>query len=262
MNLLHLAELTWTKARLNLRSEARSNYLSYFWWILEPALQILAYYIVFGILLGSARLAGRGGEGYLALLLCGAIPWSWFTKAVSHATSSILGGGWVILNIPITKVFFPLAVFIQDSVKGIFIIAMLLITLLLLGYGLNQNWLFIPVVVLVQLLFTLCICMLVSAITPFLPDIKHLVPIGLQMMMFASGVFYSPEIIPEHLREWFFYNPMACLIEAYREILIGSGVSVTTQTRLFLISILSIAGIIGLYWFIRNNDAEYPKLAA
>jgi len=50
-----LVELIWTKALFNLRSEVQRNYLSYGWWVLEPLLHMIVYYVVFGLLLSRGE---------------------------------------------------------------------------------------------------------------------------------------------------------------------------------------------------------------
>lgn len=65
---LKTLELVWVKAKLNLKSEASINYLSYAWWIIEPVLQMAIYYLVFAYLLK------QGGHDYVPFLLTGLIP--------------------------------------------------------------------------------------------------------------------------------------------------------------------------------------------
>ncbi|OBX34299.1 hypothetical protein A8U91_03352 [Halomonas elongata] len=79
-------DLVWTKARLNLKSEASQNHLRYLWWILDPVLYMTVFYVVFGLLME------RGGEGFIAYLLTGLVPFQWFAKTVQHTSNSIVGG--------------------------------------------------------------------------------------------------------------------------------------------------------------------------
>src|SRR5476649_826708 len=129
-------ELVWVKAKLNLKSEASINYLSYAWWVIEPLLQMAIYYLVFSFLLK------QGGPDYVPFLLTGLIPWIWFGRSVSHAQGSIIQGKYLMNQVHISKVFFPLTFILQDAIKQILVFILLLIFLLLYGYnyGLNILW--------------------------------------------------------------------------------------------------------------------------
>ena len=72
-----------TLARFHLRGEARQFYLGYFWWLLEPALYIAIFYIVFQLLLESRQ------PDYLYFLAVGKLTFIWFSKSVVQASSSI-----------------------------------------------------------------------------------------------------------------------------------------------------------------------------
>ena len=88
-----LIDLIWTKSLLNLKSEASRNVLSYVWWILEPFLYMLVFYVVFEMLLN------RGGENYTTFLITGLIPWMWFMKSVSGSSGSIINSHALITQL-------------------------------------------------------------------------------------------------------------------------------------------------------------------
>ena len=113
MSLVNFAELVIEKVKMNLRSEVRKSYLSYAWWILEPALMVSVFYIVFGVLLR------RGGPDFLAFLLSGYIPFQWFSRSVQNCMVSINNGKGLINQIKIPKIFFPLVTLLHDTVQSL-----------------------------------------------------------------------------------------------------------------------------------------------
>jgi lipopolysaccharide transport system permease protein len=70
----HLMAVFLTKLRFNLKAEANKTYLNYLWWILEPALHVAVFYLVFSVFLN------RGSDDFLLFLLCGKIPFCGFQK--------------------------------------------------------------------------------------------------------------------------------------------------------------------------------------
>ena len=86
METRQLLSIVWEKSKLNLKSEAAINYLSYTWWIIEPVIHMLCYYLVFELLLN------RGGPGFVYFLLTGLVPWLWFAKTINQGSNSLIGG--------------------------------------------------------------------------------------------------------------------------------------------------------------------------
>src|SRR5690606_38957070 len=102
VKLKQFLQLTLVKVQLNLKSEARKSYLSYIWWILEPALVVGVFYLVFGVLFS------RGTPVFLVFLLCGQIPFLWFSRTITNGSASIEQGRGLMQQIEIPKIFFPL----------------------------------------------------------------------------------------------------------------------------------------------------------
>jgi len=213
-NTIRFWQLVIIKVRFSLRSEASQSYLSYAWWLLEPLLQMGVFYIVFDILLN------RGTEDFVAFLLCGIIPWLWFSKSVNHSGNSISRGKGLISQTYIPKPFFPLVIIGQALVKQTFVFLLLFVFLFVYDYFPSIGWLWLIPIITTQLLLIIAISFIVAFIVPFARDIQYLIDAGLRMTMFGSGIFYSYKhvFLPEH-RNIFLMNPMANLIANYRRVL-------------------------------------------
>jgi len=201
------------KTICNLKSEVHRNYLSFLWWILEPLLYIAVYYIVFGLLLN------RGGENFVVFLLTGLIPWMWFSKSVSAATSSILVMQNIITQVKVPLVIFPLIAVSQSTIKQIPVFVLLIVFVSSQGFLPDTHWLaLIPVLLLqfVLIIFTSCA---IAAITPFIRDITYIVPTGLTLLMFLSGIFYDYREMAPEWQDIFLLNPVAFLLRCYRDII-------------------------------------------
>ncbi|NOR69480.1 MAG: ABC transporter permease [Methylomarinum sp.] len=209
-----LLELIWTKAIFNLRSEVHHNYLSYGWWILEPLLHMVVYYLVFDLLLQ------RGGENYPVFLLTGLIPWMWFLKAVNGSSNSIITGQNLMLQVGIPSVVFPLVSLLQATLKQIPVFILLFGFLWLQDYSPGALWWALVPVIAVQTLLTIAVASMVAAIIPFIRDLIYLVPTGLTLLMFLSGIFYDYRTISPEWQSLFLLNPMAFLLKCYRELFI------------------------------------------
>jgi lipopolysaccharide transport system permease protein len=213
-SLSRFIELIWTKAVFNLRSEVQRNYLSYGWWVLEPLLHMVVYYLVFGLLLQ------RGGENYPLFLLTGLIPWMWFMKVVSGSSGSILAGQNLMLQVGIPSVVFPLVSCLQATLKQVPVFILLFGFVWLQGYTPGAHWWALIPVIIVQAMLAIAFACAVAAVIPFVRDLAYLVPTGLTFLMFLSGIFYDYRSISPDWQELFLMNPIAFLLKCYREILI------------------------------------------
>jgi lipopolysaccharide transport system permease protein len=247
-----LFELVWTKANFNLQSEVHRNYLSYAWWVLEPLLHMVTYYIVFGLLLN------RGGENYPVFLLTGLIPWMWFTKAISSSSNSILAGQNIMMQVAVPSIYFPLVMLLQTTIKQLPVFILLIGFVWLQGYPPEEHWWALIPVLIVQAIITIAFACFVAAIIPFIRDLSYLVPTGLTFLMFLSGIFYDYKSIAAEWQDLFLLNPMAFLLKCYREIFIeGIMPDLTTLAWWGLGSTISCLLIIFAYQRLRY---VYPRI--
>ena len=247
-----LLELVWTKAIFNLRSEVHHNYLSYAWWVLEPLLHMVVYYLVFGLLLQ------RGGENYPVFLLTGLIPWMWFNKAVSSGSGSIIGGQQLMLTVGLPPAVFPMVSFLQTSIKQLPTFVLLIGFIWLQGYSPAAQWWALFPVIIVQVLLTIAMGFAVASIIPFMRDLSYLVPTGLMLLMFCSGIFYDYRAISEQWQSLFLLNPMAFLLKSYREIFISGTTPDMSTLGWWGMGSAAFCGIMGLVF--ARLRYTYPRI--
>lgn len=209
-----LLGLVWIKSLYNLRSEVRRNYLSFTWWIIEPLMYMGIYMLVFDVLLT------RGGENYSILLMTGLIPWMWTMKSIGTSSTSILQGQQLMLQTGVQPIFFPLVMLLQTALKQIPVYILLTGFVWLNGNPPGMHWFALAPVILVHALFTSAASLAIAAAIPFFRDLTILVPTGLTLLMFLSGIFYDYSVIDERWHSVFLLNPVAYLIMCYREIFI------------------------------------------
>lgn len=253
MNLVNFTELVFEKLKMNLRSEVRKSYLSYAWWILEPALMVSVFYLIFGVLLR------RGSPDFLAFLLCGFIPFQWFARSIQNSMVSISNGRGLINQIQIPKAFFPLVTILHDLVKALAMYGLLLIVLCLLGRQPGVTWLYIVPVIITQLLFVMAGGVFVAMLVPFAQDLRFLIGTGVTMLMFGSGIFYDYKktILPDH-QSYFLLNPMANLIANTREVLLYG--QHPHWLMLTVLALCSVIALVALLVVLRRMDGVYPRL--
>ena len=253
-NIARFWQLVVIKVRFNLKSDVSKSYLSYAWWVFEPLLQMMVFYVVF------EKLLHRGTKDFIAFLLCGIIPWLWFSKSVMQSGNSILQGKGLISQTYLPKHFFPLVAVGQALVKQTFVFILLFAFLFVFHYLPSIGWLWLVPIVLVELLLITAVSFVFAFVVPFARDIRYLIEAGIRMLFFCSGIFYSYKqvLLPEH-RKIFLMNPMANLIANYRRVLMENAVPMTGS--LLAIAVVSVLIIIVMSRVMKHYDNTLTRLA-
>ncbi len=240
----------YVQARL--KAEVKQTYLSYLWWVLEPLFLMAAFYLVFGLLLK------RGGPGFIYSLLVGVVVWTWFANTITQSANSIFRATGLISQVSVSKTLFPLGVICVQFIKQLIVFGLLLL-FLALTVGVKSSWLVIPVLLATQLALIAGLGTFIAAVIPFVPDLHFVVALGVRFLMFCSGVFFTVDMIDIKYQPYFTLNPMANLIEQYRQVLLHG--QQPDWTSLVLIFVLSMMLFLFAASFIKKFDQAYPRLA-
>ena len=244
--------ITLYKAYSDLKAESAKLYASYLWWIIEPILQMMVYYLVFGLLFQ------RNKPGYVPFLLVGLVVWRWWTAIIHEGANSLVRNQHLIRQVYLPKFIFPFVAVLTQSFKFAIVFTILLAFLWMYGYLPGVSYAALPLVFLSQLLLVSGVTLVLSSLYPYMPDLRLLVETALQLLFFVSGVFFGGGDIPAEYRLYFFLNPLARLLESYREILLFN--STPDFGALALIGLLGLLlMVLGLLFLIRN-DRKYPKV--
>jgi lipopolysaccharide transport system permease protein len=216
MTLKHFWMLADEMARMALKADASKLYLGYVWWVLEPLLYVAVFYLVFEVLLSSPR------ADFLAFLMCSKLTFVWFSKSVVHASRSILAAKGLIGRIDLPKALFPIASIQQSLYKQLAVFALLIVFLLGYGFPLSSAWLWLPLIVVVNYLLIAACAMAASAMVCVVEDVAMLVGLAMVFLLFSSGIFWDPRALdPEAMALLFAVNPIAFLLDAYRQVLMA-----------------------------------------
>jgi len=248
----HYFQLWRSMVSAKLRSDVSNNYLSYLWWIFEPALTLAVFFVVFGLLFD------RGGPAFVDFLLVGVATWAWFQKSVSNSTMSIMMARSLIMQVYIPKTLPPLVSVGQDTVKQMLVFAILLCYLLIRWEPVSAAWFAFPLLVLVQLLLAAGAAMLAAAVTPVIPDLRFIIGSSLQLLMFGSGIFYAIDDIPEQYRHYFEVNPIALLIGMYRDVLLHD--RLPDSGSLLYVASVGLALCLAGFSLLNRFDRTYARL--
>jgi len=234
MNLSHFFSLVNTQARMALKAEASKFILSYLWWVIEPLLFVLIFYLVFEVFLD------RGRDDFLLFLVCGKIPYLWFSKSVTSASISIVQNRGLINQVEMPKALFPYASVQEAMYKQWVVFLVLFGVVTFYGFRPELNWFWLVPVVVVQYALILACSLLGALCVSFFGDFRMVINMGMLFLMFSSGIFWDVNDIADPATRDLLLtcNPLAFLIDAYRQVLMG-------RTVYDLEHMAILAGVIG-----------------
>ena len=172
-------------------------------------------------------------ENYLVFLICGIIPWTWFTTVISQGTTCITNNANLIKKVYFPREILPISIVTSGLIN--FLISCVII-------GISWHLIFLPFIALIQYIISLAIIFLLSAFNVYVKDVEYMVTFIINLFFYATPVLYSTEMFQGSWMIWLFrLNPMAHLINAYRDIFY-----VHRVPALGNLGILLIIGIVAL----------------
>jgi lipopolysaccharide transport system permease protein len=233
---LHYIELILFSAYAELRAERSRSYLGLIWWVLEPAMNMAVFYLVFGVLMHGQ------GPDYVPFLLVGLTLWQWFKSSVMHAGYAIWQHLPLIRQVHVSSHVFPIVQILADTAKFIFILALLMVILWCTGHPPTIAYLGLIPVLLIELVFAAGAGYVFAAVLPLAPDLRFIIEQVLTVLMWLSGVVVAFDNLPPAMHYWLALNPVAQLIAAGRDILMhGQWPDWAALARVGAISVVLLA---------------------
>ncbi len=232
-NLLERRELLWGLIVSDIRIKYKGSALGLIWSMLSPALTLATYYLVFSVFLKN------GIPGFVVYLFAGLVVWTMFQTAVSTSTGVIVDRAGLV-----KKVSFPREILALSNVGAsifYFVIqfAILVGFVLLVGHHVTWSWAWLLLIAFVSLaLFAAALGIVMSAITVYLRDVRHLMDVLLQLWFWVSPVVYSYSnslATPLHnhgLTALYFVNPITPIILTFQRVIYGSPIVTSTTSGL------------------------------
>ena len=220
----------------DIKSRYKQSILGTTWAVIQPLSLMLIFTAVFSKLLHVQT----NGTPYPVFSYCSLLPWSFFASSLTFAIPSLLNNSNLI-----TKIYFPREIFPIASIMSCFLdflVAGTLFVLMIFYYRIHISWciFFVPLIVFIQILFTLGIAFFASAVIVFFRDIRYIVPLGLQLWMFATPIVYPTNMVPIKYLSVYMLNPMAGIIDSYRRVILyGEPPNIKYLGTAFLISVFS-----------------------
>jgi ABC-type polysaccharide/polyol phosphate export permease len=206
-------ELVGVLVAKQIKLRYRGSVLGFLWTLLNPLVLMLVYTLVFSVYFRLDM------DNYAAFLFAGLLPWIWFSSALQQGVTCILDGAGLVTRSRFPAEVLPVVTVTANTVNFLLTLPLLFLFLFAFRVKLGMPVVALPLLVVLQYLFTLGLVLMASALNVYFRDLQHLILHLLTVLQFLTPIFYPLSLIPESFRPWAFVNPLTVLISAFQDVL-------------------------------------------
>ena len=247
-------ELLYAWTSRTIKSRYQQSILGGLWAILQPIATVAILTVIFTKFIR----VDTGTTPYLVFSYTAMVPWTFFSSSVPDMVKSLVGNMNLVTKIHFPREILPIAAMLARFLD--FGLAFLVLVVLMIIYRipvLTVYWLYLPLILLIQVALMLGLGLAGAALNVFYRDVKHLFTLGLQIWLYATPVIYPATMVPERLRPYYFLNPMAGAIEAYRAVLIQG---TAPGPYLWTSAAVAVAFLLFGYWFFKRVEHQFADI--
>jgi ABC-type polysaccharide/polyol phosphate export permease len=218
-------ELTRNLVVRDVKVRYKNSVLGIFWSLLNPLLMTLVFTVVFTVMAPDRK----DTPYFPVFVLCALLPWNFFSASVIGTTSSIVSNANLVNKVYFPREILPLSTVLAELIN--FCLALVVLFGMILAFGIRLTpWaLLLPLVSLIQVIFTLGIGLILATLNVFYRDTQQIMNVLMLAWFFVTPIIYPVSILPHNYQLWgmtidvwrwaHILNPMTSLVATYRVIL-------------------------------------------
>lgn len=230
----------------------RHTYFGVGWLLLRPAMLMLVVSLAFG---SFSRMESSVQVPYPLVVLCGVIPWGFFSNALSEGTHAIVAHLQIIQKTYFPRIIIPLTAVAGNALE--LVVAWALFAAGCLWYGFLPTWkiFLLPVFLALTICFATGLALWLSLLYARFRDVGHLVTFFISIAFFISPVGYTLAAVPEAWRPVYMLNPMVGIVEGIRWCLLADAFTLPLAA-IGVAAAGSVAILASGLWYFRRNEPD------
>jgi lipopolysaccharide transport system permease protein len=246
------SDLILSLARRELVARYKGSVLGVVWALLTPVVMIAIFTFIFAEIFGARFGASNSPWDYALYLFCGLLPWTMFQETVQQSATVIVTHANLVKRVVFPLETLPVALTLTSLSNQLFGTIALLIALIVIRRELHASLLWLPVLLIPQVILTLGASWLIASLGVFLRDTTQGIALLLMAWMFLTPIIYPESAVPARYRPFIEANPFTALVRSYRRILLEGTAPHWPSLAYFLVWALVLFAF-GYWWFARSR---------
>ncbi len=245
--------------RRDIHGRYRGSVAGLFWTVINPLLMMLTYSLVFGLILKQRWGPDPAHAGFMNFplyFIAGMLPWLAFNEALGRSANAVLEHRTLVKRVLFPIEIVPVNVTLAGLVSEFFGALVFLAVLLAVRHSVPLSVMYLPAIIVPQILLTLGLSWFLAGLGVFLRDVGQFLAFFLTLLFFCTPICYpEPQSgVPEALKSFFRVNPIYVMVKAYRAVLLdGTPPNWTSLAWLTLVALAAF--IFGFAWFYKSRKA-------
>lgn len=245
-------DLILSLTKRELAARYRGSALGFLWTLVTPLVMIAIFTIIFAGIFKAKFGASSSQWDYALYLFCGLLPWNAFQESVQLSSSTIVAHANLVKRVVFPLETLPVSLSLAAAVNQLFGTLVLIAATAVLRRQVHATMVFLPLILIPQLIATFGAVWLVAALGVFVRDIVQGIGLLLMAWMYLTPIIYPESIVPESYRIFINLNPFTPLVRNYRRILLdGVGPDWLGLAYFFAFSVILF--VFGYWWFARSR---------
>lgn len=245
-------ELIFSLAKRDLLTRYKGSALGLIWAIVTPVVMIAIFTFIFAGIFGARFGNSNSHWDYALYLFCGLVPWTMFQDTLQQSVTTIVSHANLVKRVVFPLETLPVAQAFSALGNQLFATIALLLGIIVIQHQLPLTIVWLPVVLLPQLLLTIGAAWLLASLGVFLRDIVQGVSLVLMAWMYLTPIIYPEAIVPERFRWLIAVNPFTPLVRSYRRIFLENQAPDWRGLGYFTL-IAIVVFVFGYWWFARTR---------
>lgn len=208
-----------TYARAQVSASNNQNALGMWWVVLNPTLNAIVYWLIFGKILG----AGASVPNYTAFVVIGVFTMEFFGQCLSSGTNAITGNLGLVRALQFPRAVLPFTMVYREFLEHLVAIGVMIAVVLLTSEWPKPSWLLFPFLVVLQILFGLALALIAARIGNAVQDFRNFVPFIARVWLMLSGAAFPLQptfgSYPDWMASILIINPAFSYLELSRSLL-------------------------------------------
>jgi teichoic acid transport system permease protein len=211
--------VVWSLAVSDFRKRHAGSSLGSAWVFIQPLVTIFVFWFVFAM---GMRTETVQGVPFLIWLVCGLVPWFYFSESLAGASNSLIEHSYLVKKVVFSVGLLPAVKIVSSFLVHLIFVALLFALMGSSGVSPSLATLQILYYMLATTALAGAIASITTAVVPFFRDLTQIIAIGLQFGMWLTPIMWDDSRLPENLRWVLFLNPVTYIVEGYRDAILRS----------------------------------------